>query len=63
MVLGGQGRSGLQVHRRRAQQLDSLDRRGLLLGIDGISFLLIMLTTLLGADLDPLVVDRDRESA
>ena len=34
---------------------------GYVLGIDGISFLLIMLTTLLGLDLDPLLVDRDRE--
>ena len=39
---------GLQVHRRRAQQLDPHIGAGYYLGIDGISFLLIMLTTLLG---------------
>ncbi len=33
---------------------------GYVIGIDGISFLLIMLTTLLGALLDPVVVERHR---
>ena len=43
-----QARARLQVCRGRGQQLDPLDRRGYVIGIDGISFLLIMLTTLLG---------------
>ena len=47
-VLGAALRARLQIHRRRAGNWIPSIGAGYMLGIDGISFLLIMLTTLLG---------------
>ena len=61
-VLGAALRARLQVHRGRAEQLDSLDRRGLRAGHRRHFVPADHAHHAAGMDLDSLVVDRDRES-